>query len=137
KKELIVTSYGKNIHPVKIESYIRDVPGVDEVCVVGDSRPYCTALIWVGKEGDPMTAAGKVETSMMLINKKLSHPEQIKKWAVLENDLSIDGGDLTASLKLKRAAVNDRFAPVIDALYGEGQVPTEGVLHLGGGEKGR
>ena len=137
KKELIVTSYGKNIHPVKIESYIRDVPGVDEVCVVGDTRPYCTALIWVGKEGDPMTAAGKVETSMLLINKKLSHPEQIKKWAVMENDLSIDGGDLTASLKLKRAAVNDRFAPVIDALYGEGQVPAEGVLHLGGGEKGR
>ena len=137
KKELIVTSYGKNIHPVKIESYIRDVPGVDEVCVVGDERPYCTALIWAGKEGDPMAAVGKVETSMMLINGKLSHPEQVKRWAVLENDLSIDGGDLTASLKLKRAAVNKRFAPVIDALYGEGQVPAEGVLHLGGGDRDR
>jgi long-chain acyl-CoA synthetase len=137
KKELIVTSYGKNIHPVKIETYMRDIPGVDEVCVVGDTRPYCTALIWAGKEGDPSAVVGNVQTSMLLINKRLSHPEQIKRWAVLKNDLSIDGGDLTASLKLKRAAVNQRFAPVIDALYGEGQAPAEGVLHLGGGEKGR
>jgi long-chain acyl-CoA synthetase len=137
KKELIVTSYGKNIHPVKIETYMRDIPGVDEVCVVGDTRPYCTALIWADKEGDASAVVGNVQTSMLLINKRLSHPEQIKRWAVLKNDLSIDGGDLTASLKLKRAAVNQRFAPVIDALYGEGQAPAEGVLHLGGGEKGR
>jgi long-chain acyl-CoA synthetase len=135
KKELIVTSYGKNIHPVKIETYIRDIPGVDEVCVVGDNRPYCTALMWAGKEGDPQVAVGNVKTSMLLINKRLSRPEQVKKWAVMENDLSIDGGDLTASLKLKRAAVNERFGPVIDALYGDGPIPAEGVLHLGGGDK--
>jgi len=137
KKELIVTSYGKNIHPVKVETYMRDIPGVDEVCVVGDARPYCTALIWAGKEGDPNAAVGNVETYMLLINKRLSHPEQIKRWAVLENDLSIDGGDMTASLKLKRDAVNQRFAPVIDALYGEGEAPAEGVLHLGGGDRSK
>ncbi len=137
KKELIVTSYGKNIHPVKIETYIRDIPGVDEVCVVGDNRPYCTALIWAGKEGDASQAVGNVEASMLSINKRLSHPEQIKCWAVLQNDLTIDGGDLTASLKLKREAVNTRFSTVIDALYGEGDAPSEGVLFLGGGEMGR
>jgi long-chain acyl-CoA synthetase len=137
KKELIVTSYGKNIHPVKVETYLRDIPGVDEVCVVGDARPFCTALIWAGKEGDPLEAVGNVETSMLLINKRLNRPEQIKRWAILKNDLTIDGGDLTASLKLKRAAVNQRFAPLIGALYGEGQAPTEGVLHIGGGEKGK
>ncbi len=137
KKELIVTSYGKNIHPVKIETCIRDIPGVDEVCVVGDNRPYCTALIWAGKEGDPSVAAGNVEASMAGVNSKLSHPEQIKRWAVLHNDLTIDGGDLTASLKLKREAVNARFASVIDALYGEGRAPSEGVLFLGGGGKDR
>ena len=134
KKELIVTSYGKNIHPVKIESHLRDIPGVDEVCVVGDNRPYCTALIWASKEGDATSAVSNVGTSMTDINGRLSHPEQIKRWAVMENDLSIDGGDLTASLKLKRDAVNDRFAPVIEALYGEGHAPAEGVLYLGGGE---
>jgi long-chain acyl-CoA synthetase len=137
KKELIVTSYGKNIHPVKIETYMRDIPGVDEVCVVGDARPYCTALIWAAKEADGRAAIGEVETSMMLINKRLSHPEQIKRWVLLENDLSIDGGDLTASLKLKRAAVGKRFALVIAALYGEAEPPDEGVLHMGGGDKDR
>ncbi len=136
KKELIVTSYGKNIHPVKLETMLRDIPGVDEAMVVGDNRPYCTALVWAAKDGVAENLAGTVETSMLLTNKKLSHAEQVKRWAVLENDLTIDGGDLTASLKLKRAAVNKRYAPLIGALYGEGQAPSEGVLHIGGGEKG-
>jgi long-chain acyl-CoA synthetase len=137
KKELIVTSYGKNIHPVKVESLLRDIPGVDEAMVVGDNRPYLTALVWAAKEGVAENLVGTVETSMLLTNKKLSHAEQVKRWAVLENDLTIDGGDLTASLKLKKAAVNERFAPLIDSLYGEGQAPTEGVLHIGGGKKGK
>jgi long-chain acyl-CoA synthetase len=71
------------------------------------------------------------------VNGRLSHPEQVKRWAVLLNDLTIDGGDLTASLKLKREAVRTRFAPVIEALYGEGRAPEEGVLFLGGGERDR
>jgi long-chain acyl-CoA synthetase len=134
-KELIVTSYGKNIHPVKVETLLRDIPGVDEAMVVGDSRPFCTALLWASKEGVPDNLVGTVETSMLLINDKLSHAERVKRWAVLENDLTIDGGDLTASLKLKRAAVNKRFSPLIGALYGEGQAPSEGVLNIGGGQK--
>jgi len=137
KKELIVTSYGKNVHPVKIEALVRDIPGVDEVCVIGDNRPYCTALIWASRDGTPATLATTVEASMGEVNSKLSSPEQIKRWALLEYNLTIDGGDLTASLKLKRAAVNERFAPLIKALYGEGEPPAESVLHIGGGGKGR
>jgi len=137
KKELIVTSYGKNIHPVKIESMVRDIPGVDEVCVIGDRRPYCTALIWASREGTPEGIATTVEASMAEVNGKLSHAEQIKRWALMEYNLSIDGGDLTASLKLKRSAVNERFASLIDALYGDGQAPGDGILHMGGAGKDR
>jgi long-chain acyl-CoA synthetase len=135
KKELIVTSYGKNIHPVKIESLLRDLAGVDEVMVAGDARPYCTALLWANEEAQGNDLVRSVSEGIGQVNKRLSHPEQVKQWALLPNDLTIEGGDLTASLKLKRRAVNERFAPIIEALYGDGPVPSEGVLYLGGGGK--
>jgi len=137
KKELIVTSYGKNIHPVAIETLLRDIQGVDEVMVVGDARPYCTALVWTGREDDDPGTVTSINEAMMAVNERVSNPEQIKKWAVLKNDLTIDGGDLTASLKLKRREVTERFALHIAALYGEGAPPTEGVLYLGGEGRGK
>lgn len=137
KKELIVTSYGKNIHPVAIETLLRDIQGVDEVMVVGDARPYCTALLWAGCEDAYPGVVASINEAIGQVNKRVSNPEQIKQWAVLKNDLTIDCGDLTASLKLKRREVSERFAPHIAALYGEGQSPTEGVLYLGGGDTGK
>jgi long-chain acyl-CoA synthetase len=137
KKELIVTSYGKNIHPVKIETYLRDIPGIDEAMVVGDSRPYCTAMLWLGEDPRGLAAYSLIDAAIERVNKRLSHPEQLKRWALMENDLTIEAGDLTASLKLKRASVNTRFATVIDALYGGDPLPDEGgPLHTGGGERG-
>ncbi len=136
KKELIVTSYGKNIHPVKVESTMRELPGVDEVMLVGDERPYCTALIWVGSEdGDPALMAS-IDGTLSKVNATLSHPEQIKRWAILRNDLSIEAGDLTASLKLKRREVTERMVDVIDHLYGGPAPQGEGILHVGGDEGG-
>jgi long-chain acyl-CoA synthetase len=135
KKELIVTSYGKNIHPVKVESLIRDIQGVDEVMVVGDSKPFCTALLWVGCEGDDHEMLASINAALERVNKRLAHAEQVKQWAILPNDLTIDCGDLTASLKLKRREVNERFAPVIDTLYGDGPAPSEGILHITSGKE--
>ncbi len=63
------------------------------------------------------------------VNRRLSHPEQVKRWAVLPNDLSIEGGDLTANLKLKRHSVEARFRLAIDSLYQEhSTAPTEFVM---------
>ena len=135
KKELIVTSYGKNIHPVKIESMLRDVAGVDEAMVVGDERPFCSAMIWVGCEDDDPALVTTIAEAIDRMNTKLSHPEQLKRWAVLKNDLSIECGDLTASLKLKRREVSDRYADVVEALYGGPEPTTEGVIRIGGGEQ--
>lgn len=135
KKELIVTSYGKNIHPTKIESMLKEIQGVDEAMVVGDGKPYCGAFLWVsGGDGKP-GFVDSIERSIKEINARLSHPEQLKRWAILRNNLSIENGDLTASLKLKRWEVMKRKSDVVEALYG-GPTPRSGnLIHLGGSER--
>jgi long-chain acyl-CoA synthetase len=130
KKELIVTSYGKNIHPTKIEAMLKEISGVDEAMVVGDDKPYCGAFLWVSDEKQGLVKT--IEKSISEVNKRLSHPEQLKKWVILKNDLSIDKGDLTASLKLKRWDVMKRKSDIIGALYGESKAQADGIIHLGG-----
>jgi long-chain acyl-CoA synthetase len=73
-----------------------------------------------------------IDAAVVDANRRLSHPEQVKRWAVLPNDLSIEGGDLTANLKLKRHRVEARFRGVIDSLY-EGQ-PTAPARLVRGAE---
>ncbi len=125
KKELIKTAYGKFVNPLKVETMLRDLPGVFEAVLVGECRPYSSALIWVEKGASP-----DMDPLVERMNTQLSHPEQVKAWAVLTNDLSIEGGELTANMKLRRQKVMDRFAPVIEAIYSGSAVPSE-VLHLG------
>jgi long-chain acyl-CoA synthetase len=110
KKDLIVTSYGKNIHPGKIEAMLKSIPGIVEAMVIGEGRPFCSALLWVK---DSFDAEGSVEK----MNDLLSRPEKIKKWQALPNDLSIEGGELTGNLKLKRESISRKFAPQIEAMY--------------------
>ncbi len=107
------------------------MPGVVEALVVGDSQPYCAALLWVKDGRRDALRAGVIDRAVERLNAGLSHPEQVKRWAVLAYDLSVAGGDLTANLKLKRRAVTGRRADAIRALYDAGDVPGD-VLHLGG-----
>jgi long-chain acyl-CoA synthetase len=134
KKELMKTSYGKYILPLKVEGMLREIPGVVEAMAVGDGRPYCAALLWVenGAHGEGQGEA--IARAVEGINAQLSHAEQIKRWAVLANDLSIERGDLTANLKLKRGAVARQRADVIAALYGQRE-PPPGVLSMAGAEE--
>jgi long-chain acyl-CoA synthetase len=131
KKELIVTSYGKNVHPLKVEGMLRGIPGIVEAMLVGDCRPYCVALLWVEGDVPDGASADALDRAVLEVNRRLSQPEQVKSWAVLAHDLSIDGGDLTANLKLKREAVAGRLDAVIKALYDRGTMPGD-VLHRGG-----
>ncbi len=137
KKELIVTSYGKNIHPTKVESMLKEIQGVEEAMVVGDGKPFCGAFLWVGSEHDDSGLVQTIERSISEVNKRLSHPEQVKCWAILKNNLSIENGDLTASLKLKRWDVMQRSTDVVDALYGGPKPELEDLIHLGGGKEFR
>lgn len=117
KKELIVTSYGKKVHPSKVESVLRAIPHVNEAMLVGDGQPFCTAVIWVAPDVQMRILVERIKLAIVDINKQLSHPEQVKRWAILENKLSIEQGEITASLKLKRHEVTVRLAHVIEALY--------------------
>ena len=133
KKELIKTSYGKCIYSGKIECMIREIRGVSEAMLVGESKPYCGALIWVQKDQWNEKTAKNIDDAIEEMNKRLSNPEKIKRWALLANTLSIENGDLTPNLKLKRNVTAQRYAKVVDCLYG-GAAP-EGDLHVGGVEK--
>jgi long-chain acyl-CoA synthetase len=121
KKEIMINSYGKNINPVKIELMLREATGINHVMVIGDNRPYCTALLW-GCPSHGSDAVAAIGQSIHNMNLKLSHPEQVKKWAVLSDNLTIEGGDLTANLKIKRPAVILKYADVIEALYMKGKM---------------
>jgi long-chain acyl-CoA synthetase len=123
KKDLLKTAYGKYLQPSKIEVMLRRIPGVTEAMVVGEGRSFCAALLWVEGTGD----ATMIDAAVIDANRRLSHPEQVKRWAVLPDDLSIEGGELTANLKLRRHMVEVRFRGVIDSLY-EGDATAPGRL---------
>jgi long-chain acyl-CoA synthetase len=134
KKELIKTSYGKCIYQGKIEDMIRELPQVNEALVLGESKPYCTALTWVDKNHYNQATFDAVDRSMEEMNLRLSNPEKIKCWAILPNNLSIERGELTPNLKLKRNVVSQNYASIISSLYTG--VPLEGAVHFGGMEQG-
>ena len=133
KKELIKTSYGKCIYSGKIEGMIRELPEVTEAMLVGESKPYCSAVAWVEKKHYDQTTLASIDKAMEEMNKRLSNPEKIKKWAILANNLSIENGELTPNLKLKRMIISQKYAKIIDSLY-TGVIP-EGEVHIGGAEK--
>ena len=74
-----------------------------------------------------------IDKAMEEMNKRLSNPEKIKRWAILINDLSIERGELTPNLKLKKRATAQRYSKIIDSLYTGATV--EGEVHFGGVEK--
>jgi long-chain acyl-CoA synthetase len=134
KKELIKTAYGKYAHPAEVEGRLKEIPGVAEAMLVGEGKPFCVALMWLGEQNGSALGAESVDRAVMAVNAGLSHPEQVKRWALLSNDLSIEGGDLTPNLKLKRQAVADRLQGVVDALYNGCEVAAP-VLHIGVAER--
>jgi long-chain acyl-CoA synthetase len=134
KKELIKTAYGKYVQPTKIEPRLKQIPGVAEAMLVGEGRPFCVALMWTGEGYDGAEHTERIDHAVRAINDQLSHPEQIKRWATLPNDLSIERGDLTGNLKLKRGTVTQRLQTVISALYDSEEL-RENVVHVGMAER--
>jgi long-chain acyl-CoA synthetase len=121
KKELLKTAYGKYLHPAKVEAMLRALPGVAEAMVVGEGRPYCAALVWTEEPGGAAPAG--LEEAMAALNARLEQPEQVRRWAVLPYDLTVEGGELTTNLKLRRAAVTERLGDVIASLYDQAPAP--------------
>ena len=138
KKDLIITSSGKNITPVNIESALRDSRYITEAVVYGDNRPYLVAMLTLDQDEavklatklgiatDPATIArdarvrAEIQKDVDAVNEKLARIEQIKRFAILERDLSQAEGELTPTLKVKRALVYEKFDDVFTGLYEEG-----------------
>ena len=111
KKDFIVTAYGKNVSIPKLEEKLKDIPGVSEAMLIGEGRPYCTALLWL--DGAVPDLGGCMER----INAGLSRPERIRRYRVASRPLSVGEGELTPNLKLKRANIEAHFAREIEEMY--------------------
>lgn len=137
KKDLIITAQGKNIAPQEIETRLQYQPLISQAVVVGEGRPYLTALVtldadelavWTranGKSGDAQSLAddpdlrAAVEHAVEEANADLSRPETIRKWRVLPRDFTVEAGEMTPTLKVKRAVVGERYRDVIEQMYAE------------------
>ena len=118
KKDIIVTAGGKNLAPQNIENALKASPLVSQALVIGDRRPYVTALITLddsAADGSDVQAA--IQREVDRVNADLSRFEQIKRFAILPRDFSPDEGEMTPTLKLKRRVCEDHFADVIAGLY--------------------
>ena len=136
KKELIVSSNGKKIYPSRVESLFKMEPIVNHVLLVGDRQPYVTALFTInpgtvetlkGMEeykhrplADIVSAApvlGEVAQAVKRVNRQLAPFEQIKRFRIIDREFSIDDGELTPTMKVRRAQVLENFRHVIAELY--------------------
>src|SRR4051812_42676816 len=116
KKELIIDAGGKNMSPSNIEAAIKGAsPLIAHACVIGDRRPYVSALL-VLEPGFPRSD-GDVEAAVSAANAHLSRPEQIKRYTVLSHDWLPGGDELTPTMKLKRRPIADKYAAEIEAMY--------------------
>jgi long-chain acyl-CoA synthetase len=120
KKDIIVTAGGKNVAPQNIENELKTSRYVSQALVVGDRRPYVTALITLDDEevakanGD---ARALVQHAVDDVNRKLSRFEQIKRFAIVPREFSAEEGEVTPTLKLRRRVIEERFAEEIERLY--------------------
>jgi long-chain acyl-CoA synthetase len=136
KKEIIVTSSGKNISPHEIETLLKQHPLIGQVMAIGDDRNYISALIvldpeaadaWARKKGLAGTSMAElsqredvkaeVAAAVEAANAKLARVEQVKRWEVLPTDWTVETGELTPSMKLKRHVVSSKYSDVIDGIY--------------------
>ncbi|MFE9539183.1 AMP-dependent synthetase/ligase [Streptomyces sp. NPDC006691] len=122
KKDLIITSAGKNLTPSHVELAIERSRFVSHAVMVGDRRPYPVALITV--DGQETAGRGPEEVRELVreavdaANAQVSRPARIRDFAVLPQDFTVESGELTPTLKVRRRVVIERYAAEIDGLYG-------------------
>jgi long-subunit acyl-CoA synthetase (AMP-forming) len=136
KKELLITSGGKNIAPQHLEGKLKQIPAVSQAVAIGDRRHYVVALLALdparvaaeaAKAGSPARTpeeaarcpvfSAYVMRQVEEVNQGLARYEQVKKIALLPNELTVENGELTPTLKLKRRVIHERHKDAIEALY--------------------
>ena len=120
KKELIVSSNGKKIYPARIEGLFKAEPIVNQVVLIGDRLPFVTALVTVNvanAEGLKGPVQAEVQKAVARVNKQLAPFEQIRKFRILERDFSIETGELTPTMKVRRNRVLENNRELVSELY--------------------
>jgi long-chain acyl-CoA synthetase len=135
KKDIIITAGGKNLTPANIENDLKQSRWISQAVMYGDRRPFPVALItldpeeigpWAKEHGlseDPAALAQEPKVRELIqgvldkVNERYAQVEQVKKFAILDHDLSQETGELTPTLKVKRNVVNEKYADLFDSLY--------------------
>ena len=132
KKDIIITAGGKNIAPKPLEGGLKDHELISEAVVIGDRRKFLSVVVTLDEEASerymlenhlegPAHTDGQIHDEIQEaideLNKGFARVEQLKKFAILPRQLSIEGGELTPTLKVKRNKVNEHFAEIIDGMY--------------------
>ena len=135
-KDIIITAGGKNVTPSELENDLKFSPYITDAVVIGDKRPYLTAIVMIDQENvekfaqdqdvpfsnySSLTRAPEVQaliqTELDRVNKKFARVEQIKKFFLLENQLTAEDEELTPTMKLKRKLVEQKYTAQIEAMY--------------------
>jgi len=135
KKDIIITAGGKNVAPKNLEAAIKDNLLVSEAVVIGDRRKFLSALITLNPETsdaygvehgitEPLYRSEmirrQIQATIDEMNERFARVEQIKTFVILPRELTIEDGELTGTLKVKRNVVNEHFADEIDSMYADG-----------------
>ncbi|MEX2459584.1 MAG: long-chain fatty acid--CoA ligase [Actinomycetota bacterium] len=136
KKDLIITAAGKNIAPQELENRLKYHPLISQAVIIGDRRPFLSALVtldpealakWAADQGlgatDPAELRDSPELEAQIagaveaVNAEFSRAEQIKKWTVLDRDFLQEEDEITPTLKVRRRAIVEKYADAIEAMY--------------------
>lgn len=136
KRDLFITAAGKNIAPQYIENKLKASPYINDAVIIGDGQRYITALIvideenvtkWAGDRRLPFTTYADlaarpevrdlIQTEVTAVNKTLSSPEQVKKFAILSKRLYMEDGEVTPTMKVKRKVIMEKYGDLIAGLY--------------------
>jgi long-chain acyl-CoA synthetase len=150
KKELIVSSNGKKIYPARVEALFKMEPLINQVLLIGDRLPHLAALFTLnrpaaealpGMESSPGLPLGElaaaqpvveeVKRAVSRVNRKLASFEQIRKYRILDREFSIESGELTPTMKLRRAIVLRNLRPVVEEIYGNREDAAHSAIAAG------
>ena len=137
KKDLIITAGGENVAPQLIEGALKAIPVIGQAVVIGDRRKYLSALLTLDPErvvaeakaaGSPAGSAAEAATCETFrahlqaqidgVNKGLARVQTVKRWVVIPAEFTIDGGELTPTMKIKRKVIGQKYSDQIESLYG-------------------
>ena len=136
KKDIMITAGGKNITPSEIENALRFSPYVKEAIIIADRRRFVSALIQIDFEGvaklarrraspSPISRAwpnipdgrGRIQREVDMVNATMPQVQQVRKFSLLTKELDHDDGEVTATMKVRRKSISDKYADVIEQIY--------------------